>query len=41
LLKGVKTLPKSMARTHSIVMRSKSGTIRTIEALHNLNVKTF
>jgi fructose-1,6-bisphosphatase class II len=41
LLKGVKTLPKSMARTHSIVMRSKTGTIRTIEALHNLNVKNF
>ncbi|MBL7544270.1 MAG: class II fructose-bisphosphatase [Bdellovibrionaceae bacterium] len=41
LLKGVKTLPKSMARTHSIVMRSKTGTIRTIETLHNLAVKPF
>lgn len=41
LLKGVKTLPKSMARTHSIVMRSKTGTIRTIDTLHNLNVKNL
>ncbi len=39
LLKGVKTLPGHMAKTHSVVMRSKSGTIRTIEALHNLNTK--
>lgn len=28
------------AVTHSIVMRSKSGTIRRIEATHNFNVKT-
>ncbi len=41
LLKGVKMLPKRMARTQSIVMRSKTGTIRTIETLHNLNVKNF
>ncbi len=41
LLKGVKTLPKSMARTHSIVMRSKTGTIRTIDTLHNLSVKNL
>jgi fructose-1,6-bisphosphatase class II len=41
LLKGVKALPKSMARTHSIVMRSKTGTIRTIDTLHNLSVKSF
>jgi fructose-1,6-bisphosphatase II len=39
LLKGVKTLPGHQARTHSIVMRSKSGTIRTVEALHDLNKK--
>lgn len=39
LLKGVKVLPGRMCRTHSMVMRSKTGTIRTIEALHNLNIK--
>lgn len=39
LLKGVKTLPGRQAKTHSIVMRSKSGTIRTVEAHHDLNKK--
>jgi len=39
LLKGVKTLPGRQATTHSIVMRSISGTIRTVEAHHNLNKK--
>ena len=39
LLKGVKTLPNHQARTHSIVMRSKSGTVRTVEAFHDLNKK--
>lgn len=39
LLKGVKTLPGHQAKTHSIVMRSKSGTIRTVEAHHDLNKK--
>lgn len=39
LLKGVKRLPDRKARTHSIVMRSKTGTIRTIEAFHNLKTK--
>lgn len=39
LLKGVKRLPGRKARTHSIVMRSRTGTIRTIEAFHNLNTK--
>ncbi|MBX2986384.1 MAG: class II fructose-bisphosphatase [Bdellovibrionaceae bacterium] len=39
LLKGVKMLPGRLARTHSIVMRSKSGTIRTVETLHNLQIK--
>ncbi len=38
-LKGVKTLPDLKYRTHSVVMRSKTQTIRTIEALHNLNLK--
>lgn len=39
LLKGVKMLPGGLARTQSIVMRSKSGTIRTVEAQHNLKLK--
>lgn len=38
-LKGVKTLANHQARTQSVVMRSKSGTIRTIEAHHHLNKK--
>lgn len=37
-LKGVKTLPGHQAKTHSVVMRSATGTIRNIEAHHNLNV---
>jgi fructose-1,6-bisphosphatase class II len=39
LLKGVKTLPGRQAKTHSIVMRSQTGTIRTIEAHHDLSKK--
>lgn len=39
LLRGVRFLSHSEARTHSIVMRSKTGTIRTIEARHTLNLK--
>lgn len=39
LLKGVKTLPGRQAKTHSIVMRSKTGTIRTIETHHHLSQK--
>lgn len=39
LLKGVKTLPGHQAKTHSIVMRSRTQTLRTIEAHHNLNLK--
>jgi fructose-1,6-bisphosphatase II / sedoheptulose-1,7-bisphosphatase len=39
LLRGVKRKRKH-AKTHSIVMRSKSGTVRTIEAEHNFNLKT-
>lgn len=38
-LTGVKTLPGRRAKTHSVVMRSQTGTIRTIEALHVLNKK--
>lgn len=39
LLKGVKILPGRQAKTYSIVMRSQTGTIRTIEAHHHLNKK--
>lgn len=38
MLKGVRRFPGG-AVTHSIVMRSKSGTIRKIEAHHNFNRK--
>ena len=38
LLSGVKLLPGRKARTQSLVMRSKTGTIRRIEAFHDLNV---
>jgi fructose-1,6-bisphosphatase class II len=39
LLRGVTTLPGRQAKTHSIVMRSQTGTIRTIEAHHVLSKK--
>ena len=39
MLKGVRRSPGN-AVTHSIVMRSKSGTVRRIEAEHNFNRKT-
>lgn len=39
ILPGVRRYPGG-AITHSIVMRSKSGTIRRIEAQHNFNRKT-
>ncbi len=39
LLKGVRFLPEGRAKTHSVVMRSATGTIRTIEAHHDLNRK--
>lgn len=38
-LQGVKMLPGRMAKTQSVVMRSLTGTIRTIDTLHNLNIK--
>lgn len=41
LLHGVKTGAGGLAKTQSIVMRSKSGTIRKIEASHNLQIKPF
>ncbi|SNS63527.1 fructose-1,6-bisphosphatase II [Anaerovirgula multivorans] len=39
LLKGVTYQGNNMVKTHSVVMRSKSGTIRFIEAIHKLNLK--
>ncbi|PZP84575.1 MAG: class II fructose-bisphosphatase [Azospirillum brasilense] len=39
MLKGVKRFPGG-ATTHSIVMRSKTGTIRWVEAQHNFGLKT-
>lgn len=39
LLKGVRMLPEGKAMTESVVMRSKTGTIRHIQALHNLETK--
>lgn len=39
MLKGVKRWPGG-ASTHSIVMRSKTGTVRWVEAQHNFGLKT-
>lgn len=38
-LKGVRFHPGSIVETHSVVMRSTSGTVRYIEGRHNLAVK--
>jgi fructose-1,6-bisphosphatase II / sedoheptulose-1,7-bisphosphatase len=38
MLRGVRRTA-GMATTHSIVMRSKSGTVRYVEAQHNWRVK--
>lgn len=38
-LKGVKVLAGGRVTTHSVVMRSETGTIRTIEAHHNFTKK--
>ncbi len=40
LLSGVKTFPGQKATTHSLVLRSKTGTSRFIEATHNLKLKS-
>lgn len=40
LLKGVRALPGNRAQTHSIVMRSTTGTVRRVEADHNFNIKS-
>ncbi len=39
LLRGVRTLSNNRAQTHSIVMRSATGTVRRIEAEHDFNIK--
>lgn len=39
LLQGVRYTGNNIVRTHSVVMRSKTGTIRFIEAVHKLNMK--
>ena len=39
MLKGVKIIGNK-AITESIVMRSSTGTVRTIKATHNLNYKS-
>lgn len=41
LLRGVRFMGKSKARTHSLVMRAKTGTVRFVEALHDLNRKSI
>jgi len=40
MLKGVRRFPGGAA-THSVVMRSKTGTVRYIEASHNFRVKPW
>jgi len=40
MLRGVRRSPQG-ATTHSIIMRSKSGTIRFVEAYHNFMTKTW
>ena len=40
LLKGVERISPTRAKTHSIVMRSKSGTVRYIESHHDFSLKT-
>ena len=40
MLKGVRLFPGG-ATTHSIVMRSKTGTVRVVEAHHNFTRKTW
>ena len=40
MLRGVRRSPKG-ATTHSMVMRSKSGTVRFVEAFHNFTTKTW
>lgn len=39
LLRGVRFISKSKAKTHSVVMRASTGTVRFIEAIHDLSRK--
>ncbi|MCL6637108.1 MAG: class II fructose-bisphosphatase [Alicyclobacillus sp.] len=39
LLRGVRFIGKARAKTHSLVMRAKTGTMRFIEAIHDLTRK--
>ncbi|OHW61914.1 fructose-1,6-bisphosphatase class 2 [Andreesenia angusta] len=39
LLKGVTFIEKNVAKTHSMVTRSETGTVRFIEAIHKLDKK--
>lgn len=39
LLKGVRVLAGGRAHTHSVVMRSQTGTVRNVEAFHNFSLK--
>jgi len=39
LLKGVRFSSERRVKTHSLVMRSSTGTIRKIEAFHDLSRK--
>ncbi|MCJ8276994.1 MAG: fructose-bisphosphatase class II, partial [Bdellovibrionales bacterium] len=39
LLKGVRYLSDNRILTQSVVMRSKTGTVRFIESQHNMNLK--
>ena len=39
MLKGVRFLSNNKVHTHTVVMRSASGTIRFIDAIHNMNTK--
>lgn len=41
LLEGVRMLSGNRAKTYSVVMRSATGTIRHIEALHNFELKSL
>ena len=39
LLKGVRYLSDRIVLTQSVVMRSKTGTVRFIDSRHNMNLK--
>lgn len=39
MVRGVRFLSRGMIKTHTVVMRAETGTIRFIEAIHNMNKK--